>query len=172
MGDMNDAHLHLLVNHLPILGFFLAFPVLLVALWRRREPGVMVAAAALLALAGAGGPIAEETGEGAEEVVENLPDVSEAAIHQHEERAELAVPVGIVTGLLAVGVAVWSVRRGSIPVGGVVGVLAANVVAAAAAASVGLSGGAIRHSEIRDESLTGGLPAMAERLEHEEGEDE
>ena len=50
---MNDAHLHLLINHLPILGAFLSVPVLLVSLWRNRESTVLGVAVMLLVLAAA-----------------------------------------------------------------------------------------------------------------------
>ena len=56
---MNDAHLHLLVNHLPIIGMFLAAPVLLLAFARAEGLGALRAGALLLALAaiGAGKPL-------------------------------------------------------------------------------------------------------------------
>lgn len=168
---MNAAHLHLVVNHLPILGSFFAIPLILLAMIRRKEPGTWYAATLVLLAAALSGPIAGKSGENAEETVEDLPGVSEAAIHQHEERAELAVPLAIVTGLLGAGVAAWTAKKGAVPAAGAALVLAADVITAGAMASVGLSGGAIRHSEVREDSLTGWNAPMA-TWEHEEEEEE
>ena len=171
---MNAAHLHLVVNHLPTMGMFLAIPLILLAMWRRHEVGVTYAACLLLVVGGAGGVIAEETGEGAEEAVETSPTVSEVAIHEHEERAEIAVPIGVVTGLMALGVAAWTAKRGaaSAPALGVL--LAANLASAAAMAAVAQVGGVINHPEIRDDQLNAGFLTSARdvdaREKHEEAQ--
>jgi len=153
---MDATHLHLIVNHLPIMGSFLAVPVLILALWRRQEPYVFAAAALLLALGGVGAVVADQTGDRAEEAVEDLPGVSEHLIHEHEERAEVAVPLAVVTGLAGLAVLGWSLRRRevSLPAGGVVLVLA--VATAGVAAWTGQAGGLIRHTELRADGATAG----------------
>ena len=153
---MDDTHLHLLVNHLPILGSFFALPLLLLALWRRQEPWLFAGAALLLLIGGGAAVVAEESGEGAEEAVEHLPGVSEALIHEHEERAEIATPLGVVTGLVALGVTAFSLRRRQTWLPGGVVVLLLTGATAGTMAWVGQSGGLIRHTELRDDAAAPG----------------
>lgn len=174
---MNTAHLHLLVNHLPILGAFLSLPVLAVALWRNRETTVFGVAVMLLILATAGAGASMRTGEGAEEAVEELPGVSERLIEDHEEKAELATGLSVATAVLALGALGWALKRGDgVPRAAVGVVLLANLVTAGAMASVGAAGGVIRHTEIRDGAAQPGGDAAggqaAEGGEEEEEEEE
>lgn len=173
---MNDAHLHLLVNHLPILGAFLSLPVLALAFFKEGL-GSLRAGALLLVLAALGAGASMRTGEGAEEVVENLPDVSEPMIEEHEELAEAALAVSIVGAFAGLGVALWSQRKGEVQRAALAGLLLLNVAEAGVMAAVGRSGGPIRHTEIRDGAAgTGGQAGQggeaAEGGEHEEEEDD
>lgn len=97
---MNGAHLHLLLNHMPILGSLFGLVLLLVALVRRQPVLVRAGLVTLLVAAALAIP-ANLTGEGAEEVVENYPGVTRALIHEHEEAAELALWALEFTGALA-----------------------------------------------------------------------
>jgi len=86
---MNDAHWHLITNHIPVLG--IPF-VLLLLLWGLLRGQKDVRSAALLGfffVALATIP-AFLTGHEAEEVVEHMAGVHAARIHEHEEAAELA----------------------------------------------------------------------------------
>jgi hypothetical protein len=97
---MTPVHLHLLVNHLPIVGTMLGVPLLLVALWRRAELGVAVAAALVLGLSGAGAIVAEESGEEAEHVAERLPDVHEAELNKALDALALDGAVAVYVEIL------------------------------------------------------------------------
>lgn len=180
---MNAAHLHLLVNHLPILGAFLSLPVLAVALWRNQDRSVLGVAAMLLVLAAGGAGASMNTGDGAEESVEHLPGVSEQLIHEHEEKAELATGLSVATALMAVGVFAWAMKRGdgAAPRGAIAALLLANLGTSGAMAATGAAGGEIRHTEIRDAAAQGGAAAAGgeaneggeeEEEEEEEGENE
>ncbi len=84
---MNQAHIHLIVNHVPIVGSLFAFVLLGVGLLQKnssliRAGLVAVLAAGLLCLP------AQLTGEGAAKVVQDLPRVSRALIQNHEAAAE------------------------------------------------------------------------------------
>ena len=50
---MNAAHLHLVINHLPIFGALLSVPLVIMALAFRNERGLLIAAAATLTLTAA-----------------------------------------------------------------------------------------------------------------------
>jgi protein-S-isoprenylcysteine O-methyltransferase Ste14 len=86
---MNWAYLHLLVNHLPVLGTVFGLALLVAALWRRSGE-LLVASLVVFILCGALGAVAFWTGEHAEDRVEGLPGVTEDVIHEHEEAAEWA----------------------------------------------------------------------------------
>lgn len=144
---MSPIHLHLLVNHLPILG---APFVLLVLAWGylTRSKDVTRLALWLMIPLAVAGFLADQTGDSAKDQVENAAWYDKALVHEHEERAESTVIVFYVVA--AVGaLALWRRRRHPDerwPVG-----IAALALAIAAllAAWTGLAGGVIRHDEIR-----------------------
>lgn len=164
---MNDAHLHLLVNHIPVLGAVFAFLLGAYGLVR-RQPEVVRAALLGLVLVGVGSVVAMQTGERAEEMVEDLAGISEARIHEHEEAAEVANYAAIALGLLALGVLIWRRRQpdvGLAPAGVVlVGALVVIVLMARAASL----GGEIRHPEIRADGASVTAPAQVERRDDDD----
>lgn len=163
---MNAAHLHLLINHLPILGAFLAVPLVVLALWRRHEPGTLYGAVFLVVAAGVGAVAADQTGDGAEESVEDLPGVSEHLIHEHEEAAEVAMVLALVTAAIGIGAAVLTARAGKVHPLATGILLSATLATSAAMANVGWAGGQIRHTEIRED---GGKSPPSARLERKGG---
>lgn len=165
---MNPAHLHLLVNHLPIVGAFLAVPLLGLALWKRQDTGALRAAVLVLVFAAIGAGASMRTGEEAEEAVEASGWMSERLAHDHEERAELATPLSVVTALAGVALLIWSERKKVVNAGLVAGLGLLSVASAGAMAWVGSSGGVIRHDEIRDAATA----AAAARGGGEDGEEE
>lgn len=147
---MNGAHLHLLINHLPIIGSLLSIPLLALVLLRPGDTGVLQAAVLVLVLSGLGAIGADLTGDEAHETVENLPGFDMALIHEHEERAEVALAVSILTALAGVGLIVLGRRRAvDPPRNWLVGLLILALVSAALVSWTGAAGGVIRHSEIR-----------------------
>lgn len=167
---MSPAHLHLLVNHLPVFAPALALPILLGALWARSR-GAWTSGVLLLVIGALGAVAADQSGEGAEDWVEEQPGVREAAIHAHEEAAEGAVIVSLVTG--AVALAGWWLARRDAWQRPAIG---ATTVAAAASfgmmALAGSSGGEIRHAaEMGADAAAGGLVSDGGEDEaHERGE--
>lgn len=155
---MNGAHLHLLVNHLPIMGSFIAIPLVALALWRNRDAGLLGAAVLVLVLGALGAVGAGATGDGAEEVVEDMPAVSESAIKVHEERADIAEGVSLVTAALGLGMLFWRLKKSeSLPRLALGGLLGASLLSGAGMAAVGAAGGVIHHPEIRGDALNKGL---------------
>lgn len=148
---MSGAHLHLILNHVPVLGAVFGLLLLSYGLLRRSD-GVVRASLWTLAVVGIAGLAAYWTGEPAEEVVENLPGISEAILERHEEAAFLATIGGGIVGLIALaGLAVHRSR----PVAGAYA--AAMLVLTAglfgAMAWTANLGGQIHHSEIRGGSV-------------------
>lgn len=161
---MNDAHLHLLVNHLPIVGSLLSVPLIALALWR-RERGAMTAAVLALAFTGLGAGAALWTGEPAEEFVEHrVAGVDEGLVHEHEERAEVATALAALAA--AAGIGVLALGSSAPKLAGY-GLLALSIASAGGMAWTGASGGPIRHDEIR-----AAAPGVAHSGDADEGSDE
>ena len=145
---MNDAHLHMVFNHFPIIGLFFGIGILAYGIIKKQTILVNTAYVIFIVcmiMAKA----TMMTGEGAEEIVEEL-GISKEIIHEHEEIAETFMKVLYVLGILSILGLVANVKKhakASI-VSYVVLVLA--IGAAVLSKSVGTSGGEIRHTEIRE----------------------
>ena len=150
---MNDAHLHMVFNHFPIIGLFFGIGILAYGIIKKQTILVNTAYVIFIVcmiMAKA----TMMTGEGAEEIVEEL-GISKEIIHEHEEIAETFMKILYVLGILSILGLVANVKKhakASI-VSYVVLVLA--IGAAVLSKSVGTSGGEIRHTEIRANASLG-----------------
>lgn len=97
---MNPAHLHLMLNHIPLVGIGFTILLLLIALYMKNHVLINVSLVFVILVALWAIP-AYLTGEPAEELVENIPGISERIIEEHEEFAEKAFILVEVTGALA-----------------------------------------------------------------------
>lgn len=162
---MNAAHIHLMVNHLPLFaslfgGALLAAGVLM------RQRALSRAGLVLALLAAAGGVAAAQSGERAEDVVEGWSGVSESAIEEHEEAAEAAQAAAVVLGVLALGaLAVPRARERAERWLTVASLLAAVAVFGFTARAANL-GGEIRHPEISDGAAASTLSGTVDDDEH------
>jgi hypothetical protein len=143
---MSVVHLHLMLNHVPVIGMLFVLLILAVAAWRRDSAGARLGLSVLAGLAVVTAFVFL-TGEPAEEAVEKVAGVSESVIHSHEEAAELALIATGFAGVMALAVlaAFWR-RELSRPVIG--GVLALVLVVGAMLGWTANLGGRIRHTEI------------------------
>ena len=145
---MTWAHVHLAVNHLPVLLVPVAV-VMLCAAWAKNSTELRKAGLIWLVVAAVGGGGAYLTGEPAEELIEDLPGVSKPAIEEHEEAALLAAVVSGTAGVLAIGALVTG--RGSVPTPAwmLATTFLVALLAAALMARTANLGGRISHPEIR-----------------------
>lgn len=145
--EFNAAHLHLLLNHVPILGAVAAALLLTLALFVRRQV-LTKAALWFLAVAGVVSVPVYLSGEEAEDIAEEL-GAAHAVIESHEEAALLTLISLGALGLLALGFLWWTSHQYEVPrwVTGTMWVLAAG--GAVLAARTAYLGGQIRHTEIR-----------------------
>jgi uncharacterized membrane protein len=155
---MNWAHVHLLINHFPVIGVLGAILLLVYSLVRKSEEVTMVSFGlfvliALITIA------VFFTGEAAEDVVKNLPGVTETYIGRHEEMAELALVLIEVLGVMALVGLFLLRRKGSIPRWVVVMVLVTSLAVAAVVGLTANLGGQIRHTEIRDNAGSSAVPS-------------
>lgn len=149
---MNDAHLHLVVNHFPIIGTILGLGILITGIILKNNSVKNTAyflfiVAALFALA------SMSTGEGAEEMVEDMPNIGKSIIHEHEELAEkLAIVLYLLGGISILGIILNIKNHPKAKFISFVAVIVA-IIGVYLTILVGTSGGEIRHTEIRDATI-------------------
>jgi uncharacterized membrane protein len=146
---INWAHVHLLINHVPVIGVFGGILLLAYALVRKSEEVKMVSLGVFVLIALVTIPVFL-TGEGAEDVVKHIPGVTETYIGRHEELAELTLVLMEILGVLALTALVLLKLRGTIPTIIVILVLVMSLITATAVGITANLGGQIRHTEIRD----------------------
>ena len=145
---MNDAHWHLVVNHFPIIGTILALGILIAGLFLKNN-SVKNTAYALFIVAAIFAAFSMATGEGAEEMVEDMPTIGKHIIHEHEEIAEkLAIVLYLLGGISVLGIILNLKNHPKAKFISIVAVIV-GIGAVYVAQLVGTSGGEIRHTEIR-----------------------
>lgn len=167
---MSAVHLHLMLNHFPVVGALIGILLLAVALLRRSSELAKVTLG-LFALLGAASLAVFLTGEPAEELVEKLPGFSESITHAHEEIAELATIVMVGFGVLALGTLALY-RRRALPRWVTAGGLAVALAAGGLMGYTGYLGGQVRHTEVRADAIASAAgdqgAATGERAGHDE----
>ena len=143
---MTVAHLHLLLNHIPTIGFGVGFGLLLLAIVRKSDHLNQASYEAFLIVALLTIPT-YMSGVAAQATIEGLPDVSTAAIAAHQDAALLAFLFMEITGVVA-WLGLWQVRRISRPPWNGAAVLLLSIVTLVLMANASNIGGDIRHPEI------------------------
>ncbi len=154
---MNAAHIHLMLNHVPLFGAIAVTILFAVALFLRQQ-GVARAGLVIALLTALVAVVVYLTGEPAEELVEDLPGISETVMETHEETALIAT---IVIGVFAM-VAVYGLFafRHGVSMGFTKVLLVLSLFPLAGMAYTAYLGGQIRHSEIRPAAA--GAPSAGE----------
>lgn len=148
---MNDAHLHLVVNHFPIIGSIFGLGILITGIILKNN-SVKNTAYVLFIVTAIFAAFSMGTGDGAEEMVEDMPNIGKQIIHEHEEIAQkLALALYLLAAISLTGL-ILNLKNHS--KAKLVSFIAAIVAIGAVyiATLVGTSGGEIRHTEIRDEN--------------------
>jgi uncharacterized membrane protein len=145
---MNEAHWHLVVNHLPIIFPLVGVIVIVTGLISKSE--AVKRTAFMIFIIGAFSSIAAmSTGEGAEEIVEKISGVTDDYIKSHEETAETFALLSYILGGISL-LGLWASFKEK-TFSGLVAVvtLIFAIVVLFFAKQTGTSGGEIRHTEIR-----------------------
>jgi hypothetical protein len=144
---MSMVHVHLLLNHVPVVGAVLIAALLVVATLRRSSE-IAKTSLGIAVVIGVVSLVVYFTGEPAEQKVEHLAGISEAMIERHEDAALVATVVAGMFGALALGV-LFLFRGRELPRVATGGSLAGALALALVMAWTANLGGQIRHSEIR-----------------------
>jgi len=160
---MTAAHLHLLLNHVPILGTFFALVLLARGAWRGSTEVLRLAWTAFALLALVTVPVFK-SGDPAADVVAKRPEVSQPLIDEHEESAKYALLAMAVLGAVSLA-GLWLTRRAQPAPAWLRGVsLLVAALVFTIMARTGYLGGQIRHAELRPGAGPGsGEPAEADR---------
>jgi len=162
----NDAHLHLLLNHLPIIGSLLAALLLACGMAMRSKDLTRVALGLTVLLALITIPVAA-SGHDAEDVIEGMQGISEDRIDAHQERAEKAVIAMYVTGGFAALGLLVGLGGGGVPRWASALCLLLLLAASGLMAWTGKAGGEISHPETRPGFVAPEAPGGG----HEHGHD-
>jgi uncharacterized membrane protein len=166
---MNLAQLHLLLNHLPIIGTFITIAIFMIALAADHEHLKQTSLGLFTLLALFAIP-AFLSGDAAREAVKEMPDVSMELIQTHQGAALMAFMFLEITGSVSlIGLwrysrtskNPWSARPARL---NLIAVLVFSIVTAGLMAITGNTGGEIRHSEITSEQVTGSFAATIGNL--------
>lgn len=143
----NPAHLHLMFNHLPIILPACGIAILLSGIIFRSEIIKRVGYAVIIS-AGVSTIFAFNTGEGAEDLVENINGINKNDIETHEDQAKVFAIFSYILAATSLAGFVFSFKFSSLnkifaPV-----VMLFGVVVMYFAYQTGNTGGKIRHPEI------------------------
>lgn len=144
---MSLMHIHLLLNHFPVIGGLIGIALVATALLRRSSE-LSRASLGLFAALGVISVIVFLTGEPAEEAIEKLPGFSEAITEKHEEAALVATVAMAALGALALGALAWF-RNRDIPRWIATVAFVFSLGAGTAMSYTAMLGGQVRHTEVR-----------------------
>lgn len=159
MSVTTIAHLHLLLNHIPILGSIFVTVLFLIALLFRN---VFLQKVSLWFLVGIAllTAVTYATGDKTVQAVQGLPGVSQEMINNHALFAKFGLGAMFVTGVIALGGALFYSRRPAIARPLLTVILVILLINSVLFGYIGYLGGQIMHVEIRN------APAIPLLLKH------
>lgn len=160
---MNSSQIHLALTHVPVILSLIGLTILIIALIRKNDTLTKTSFFIFLAAGLFTLPV-YFTGEGAEEVVENLPGVSEGTIGKHEQFASISLTIILICAAMSLA-ALFLYKSLSIAKIMKHVVLLFAFASAATMAQTAHLGGQIRHTEIQS-----ALTATSNDEENENGE--
>lgn len=150
---MNGAQIHLLINHIPIVGLFFGVILLIFGLMQKQAVLQKAAMLTFVLMALLVVPV-NQSGEAAEEVLESMEISQErhSYIHEHEESAGFAM--WFLLGLGVVSLVALTTEKNKSLSGALKWVLLiGSILVFLLVARVGHLGGEISHPEIRSDFI-------------------
>lgn len=146
---MDPVHVHLFLNHFPVICSILTVPLFLFAYLRKSDELKQLALLVLVFAAAVTIPV-YLSGEPAEEVVEKLAGVGHDVIEQHEDAAYFALISMMITGAISlIGLIAMFLKKATAAKFLVLIALLSAIGSAGLMLRTSNLGGQIRHSEIR-----------------------
>jgi hypothetical protein len=145
---MDLTHIHLLLNHFPVIGDIIGGGLFVLSLIAKSDDLKRASLAVLLGISLIAIPT-YMSGNGAQEAIKSLPDVSKSMIQTHEGAALVSLAFMELTGVFA-WLALWQFRRlARVPNWNLAAILVLTLVSIGFVARASNLGGEIRHAEIR-----------------------
>jgi hypothetical protein len=153
------GYLHVIINHLPIIGLAMGIFAMAIALFLRSR-AAQITALAVVTFAATSGPVVFITGEKAYKPIRKLTDdAGSDYLDEHMDRAEQTIGLFYALAILALAgqfVPIWWPKTGT-PIFTLTLLLA--IISLGAAIYVAQPAGKIRHSEFRIERTLSTTPA-------------
>lgn len=159
---MNATHLHLILNHIPVLGTIFGMGLLMLALGKKNTELAKAALLVFLLTALMALPV-YYSGDPAQDWTKGLPGFSEQVVEQHEEAAEIAFASVLLLGAAGLASLIWVHRAKALPRWLGLMLLAGSLIVSSLMARTAYKGGQIRHTEIR--SATTAAPENQDKTE-------
>lgn len=144
---MDLAHLHLLINHFPIVGTLIGTVIMLYALVKKEkvlQRTVLVLWIVLAAMS----PLVMNTGEEAEHKVEEMAGINHDTIHEHKDASQFAY--WLMIGLGVISLAAISLYKMGSDITTITKIsFVISLFAATSMIRTGYLGGLIRHTEMQ-----------------------
>lgn len=147
---MDAAHIHLLLNHFPIIGTFIGTALVAWGLLRGQFAVKQTGLVVLIAMGLMGIPV-HKSGEDAEHQVEEIEGVDHRLVHEHEDWGHMAFMAGNVTLLFSLLAFLAGLVSHNTKIISSLALIAA-LVFCVFAFQAGSTGGKIMHPEIRGEA--------------------
>ncbi|RYG28276.1 MAG: hypothetical protein EOO01_40005 [Chitinophagaceae bacterium] len=156
---MSQTHIHLILNHFPIVGSLIGTLLLLWGLISKNIQLQKAASIVLVIMSVLAIPVFL-TGEAAEETVENIAGVSEALIESHEDSAKISIWFMVASGITGLFALFMYWRKNLIYKHLFAATFFVSILAFGTIAWTGYTGGQIRHTELGTATTGGGTDAM------------
>ena len=148
---MNPAHLHIILNHIPVIGVPFAVALLGYGLLKKSEEVKTASLIAFVIIAALTIPTFL-AGKAAEDMVEHLPGVREQLIENHEDAALIGLIATLVLGAVSLGALILSRRSKGVAKPLIIGLLVSSLAVGGWLAKTANLGGKIRHTELRTDA--------------------
>lgn len=153
---MESAYMHLLLTHFPIIGSLFGIFLLGYGLLKKNDSIIEIALFAFVFIAIVSIP-AFLSGELAEVVINRLDTQNESFIHEHEDAAAYGLWLMILLGLASLVALIRTIQKRENVRKFQYAIWLLSLITFLAMAYVGITGGKIRHTEVRD---SGGLEQL------------
>jgi len=150
-NSMNQAHLHIIFVHIPIILIPSGLVLYLVGLYKQMRV-VKLTALVIYLIAGVFSIIAFSLGEGAEEIVEKIPGIYETVIESHEESAEVALWVTLLLSAISICNLITDKIDNRLGKHFTIPLVILGFLSAITLAYTAFEGGKIRHPEAYDQA--------------------
>ncbi len=150
---MDAPHFHLIINHVPIVGTIISIFILLIGLLLRNRDLIKTALSIFILGAIITIPVFF-SGEAAEEIVEDLPGISELYLEDHEEMGETAMMLLETLGFLAIVNIGFVIRKHKMDLTFSAITLVVAIMVSIYVGMTANSGGKIMHKELRETEMT------------------